>query len=184
MSFISAAPGGKVSLPTFFVVCSFVAAVFDGADMRLHALPTGGSQTAARRPPRHRRDCICVLKGGGVECAAALPGSGALNLRSMESRRPCRGTSLDACLNLDAEPGTLHGFRNGQSLGVAFQQSAAPCNPAWHTFPAFSFFTHWALPGVNFGAKPFAHPVEGSPASAGTPQAQQTEQQLGATAGV
>ncbi|KAM7295288.1 E3 ubiquitin-protein ligase RNF123 isoform X1 [Ixodes scapularis] len=66
------------------------------------------------------------------------------------------GDVIGCCLDLDE--GTVHFYRNGRSLGVAFDRVRA--GPGLVYFPAVSLAFGENLV-ANFGATPLRHPVEG-----------------------
>ncbi|CAN8025302.1 unnamed protein product [Ixodes persulcatus] len=66
------------------------------------------------------------------------------------------GDVIGCCLDLDE--GTVHFYRNGRSLGVAFDRVRA--GPGLAYFPAVSLAFGENLV-ANFGATPLRHPVEG-----------------------
>lgn len=64
---------------------------------------------------------------------------------------------MGCCLDLDA--GTLTFYRNGQTLGVAYDR-VRTMQPSLAYFPAVSL-SHTERCILNFGAKPFVYPVQG-----------------------
>eukprot|EP00878_Enallax_costatus_P012291 GHUV01012839.1.p1 GENE.GHUV01012839.1~~GHUV01012839.1.p1 ORF type:complete len:1206 (+),score=405.87 GHUV01012839.1:233-3850(+) len=68
-----------------------------------------------------------------------------------------QGDVMGCCLDLDA--GTLTFYRNGQSLGTAYDR-VRTMQPSLAYFPAVSL-SHTERCMLNFGAKPFMYPVVG-----------------------
>lgn len=74
---------------------------------------------------------------------------------------------MGCCLDLDA--GTLTFFRNGQSLGIAYDR-VRTMQPSLAYFPAVSL-SHTERCTLNFGAKPFVYPIQGYQALQAPPSA-------------
>lgn len=64
---------------------------------------------------------------------------------------------MGCCLDLEA--GTVTFYRNGQSLGVAYDR-VRTLQPSLAYFPAVSL-SHTERCSLNFGSKPFVYPVQG-----------------------